>query len=127
MALIKIDNETTFMQETGRELSRGSYLQMFDILKDEHNNKLLNIWKSYQIIYSEDILSYFELYVVQEDDWWENISYRVYGSEEYWWIIALTNKIENPFETLEPGEKLFILRFEYLNTIISDIRRIRDL
>ena len=31
------------------------------------------------------------------------ISYRVYGTEYYWWIICIVNKIENPLEDMEEG------------------------
>ncbi len=31
------------------------------------------------------------------------ISYRIYGTELYWWIICLVNQIENPLEDIEEG------------------------
>ena len=31
------------------------------------------------------------------------ISYRLYDTEEYWWIICLVNKIENPLEDIVEG------------------------
>lgn len=127
MALITLKN-TSFSQETGRELDSTSFLQMFDILKDEKNQtKMLNIWKSYKILYSEDMLCYFELYVVKENDWWENISYEKYGTVDYWWVVAMFNQTENPFEALVPGEKLYILRSEYLQLVLNDLRAIREL
>jgi len=31
------------------------------------------------------------------------ISYKVYGTVEFWWIILLVNSIDNPFVDLEEG------------------------
>ena len=31
------------------------------------------------------------------------ISYRIYGTEKYWWLICLVNKIENPLEDMVEG------------------------
>lgn len=31
------------------------------------------------------------------------ISYRVYGNVGFWWVILVVNKIENPFDELQPG------------------------
>ena len=31
------------------------------------------------------------------------ISYRVYGTERYWWIICLVNEIEDPFTDITEG------------------------
>lgn len=36
------------------------------------------------------------------------ISYRLYDTEEYWWIICLVNKIENPLEDIVEGTILQI-------------------
>lgn len=105
MALVKIKN-SSFFKETGKTIKNTSFLQMFDVLKDNSNNtKMLNIWKSYKILHSEDLLCYFELYVVKENDWFENISYEKYETTDYWWVIAMFNQIENPFETLIPRWK----------------------
>lgn len=127
MALIKLKN-SSFSNETGRSLSNKSYIQMFNILKDiSNNNKMLNIWKSYKILHSEEMLCYFELYVVKDNDWFDNISYEKYETPDYWWIVAMFNNVENPFETLEPGQKLYILKKEYIQTVINDMKAIREL
>lgn len=89
--------------------------------------KLLNIWRSYKILYSDELLCYFDLYVVKENDWWENISYHVYNTVEYWWVIAMFNRAENPFEALVPGEKIYILKQEYLQIVLNDLKKIREL
>jgi hypothetical protein len=35
------------------------------------------------------------------------LAYRYYGDEEYWWVIALANRIQDPF-ALTPGTRLRI-------------------
>jgi len=37
------------------------------------------------------------------------------------------NKTENPFEALVPGEKLYILKQEYLQIVLNDLKKIREL
>lgn len=36
----------------------------------------------------------------------DNISYNMYGTERYWWIICLVNGIMNPFDELVIGTVL---------------------
>jgi hypothetical protein len=36
------------------------------------------------------------------------ISYKVYGTEEYWWLILRFNRIIDPFTELETGDLLYI-------------------
>jgi hypothetical protein len=36
------------------------------------------------------------------------ISYSVYGTVDYWWIICYVNQIQNPFTDLVPGTVLTI-------------------
>ncbi len=36
------------------------------------------------------------------------VSEKMYGSIEFWWIIALVNEIEDPFTDVTPGDLLLI-------------------
>lgn len=46
------------------------------------------------------------------------ISYKVYGSVQFWWVICLVNEIGDPFSEIEPGmvltipSKLDIINFQ---------------
>lgn len=84
----------------------NSFINAFDILNTEKNEKMLNIFKNFTIN-DVDNLSIFGHYTVKENGWWDQISYEVYGSPFYWWILALFNKVENPFESLYPRKKHF--------------------
>ncbi|HSH50599.1 MAG TPA: hypothetical protein VK982_02645, partial [Bacteroidales bacterium] len=67
--------------EYPRSLATSSMLRMYNVLQDWDDTKFLNIFKSFEvnnkILEKQDI---FDLYVVDEDDWWDNISYRFYGT-----------------------------------------------
>lgn len=47
--------------------------------------------------------------VTGEDDMRpDNISNKVYGTVEFWWVILLVNDINNPFTDIDPGTVLTI-------------------
>jgi len=50
-------------------------------------------------------------YIIADGERAEQISQRVYGSTEYWWIIYHVNRIENP-----------VVDWPYPNSILDDIR-----
>jgi len=115
----------TFYERTGKRLGNTSQVQLFSILKDKRNNvDFINIFKSYKL--NEDLKKSFsyDLYEVQNDDWWENISFKYYGTPDLWWIIALVNEVMNPFEHLEDGMNLYILKPAYLYQMLKEIRNI---
>ena len=120
--------KSTFFEETSIKLKNSSFLNMFDLLKDSKtNDKFLNIWKNFSAIKNFSKLNVFDIYTVKDEDWWDQISFNVYGTPYFWWVIAALNDIENPFETLEPGQKLMIVKVDYIPTIMKDIKRIREL
>lgn len=51
-----------------------------------------------------------------------SISYDIYGTQDLWWLIILTNKIINPVDIITPGTNLKIIKPEYVNEIIAAIR-----
>jgi hypothetical protein len=126
MAVTKIDQ--TFFEETGNRLSSVSYLKLFNMLQDSDNTKYLNIWKSFTL--NEDVTDdtvFYETYEVSNDDWWDNIAYYYYESPGLWWIIAMMNDIVNPFEELEPGSNIKILKDRYLYQLIKEMESISEL
>lgn len=115
-----------FYEVTGRRLSNSSILKLFNIVMDRINETTyLNIFNSYSI--NEDAINdayFYEVYIVEENDWWENIAYKQYENPQLWWIIAMVNNINNPFEELSPGDRLKIIRKEYLYNILKEISEI---
>lgn len=59
--------------------------------------------------YGPDILDGVETFehIYQAGERLDAISYRYYGDEDYWWIIALANRISDPF-VIPAGRRLRI-------------------
>lgn len=120
--------DKTFYEETGRRLRNTSQLKLFNMLKDAEGNKFMNIFRSF--VLNEEILSdavFFDTYEVTNEDWWENISYKYYGTPYLWWIVAIVNDIVNPFEELVEGTNIKILRKQYIYVLLTDIEEIAGL
>uniref|UniRef100_A0A6M3K7I7 Putative baseplate n=1 Tax=viral metagenome TaxID=1070528 RepID=A0A6M3K7I7_9ZZZZ len=126
-SIITLDE--TFYEASNRRLSNISQLRLMNVLQDLSDNvKFLNIFRSYSLNESAtaDIVFY-DLYSVDNDDWWDNISYKFYGNPNLWWLVAIMNNTVNPFEELEEGTEIKILRKQYLYTVLSDMENISDL
>ena len=122
--MIKNTN-SKFNEETGIRLSSVSQLRLFNILKDWDETKFLNIWRAYDLnTEGLERMSMFIHHKVDDNDWWDSISKTYYGSENLWWVIALFNEVNNPFEELEAGKTINILKENYLYTLMKEIRSI---
>jgi len=115
---------STLSQEINMTVAASSQLTMFNVLSEiESNTKLLNIWRSYTIRNGvKDSIVYFDTYVVESSDWWENISARIYGTVNYWWTIALVNNITNPFDELITGQQIRYLKPKYLYQLLKEVK-----
>ena len=121
--------DSTYYDETGKRLDNTSFLNLFNILLDtDRSTKFLNIFKSYVI--NDDVTTdivFYDSYEVEAPAYWDSISFDVYGTPQLWWILALMNDITNPFEELEAGENIKILRPDYLYVLMKDIDKIKEL
>lgn len=117
-----------FYNLTGQRLNNTTHLKMFNILKDlETNEYVQNIFNAYLLndgIFGQN--TYFEYYEVEEEDWWDNISYAVYGTPNLWWVIAIINKVVNPFEFLNQGDAIIILKSEYIYDFLKEVKNIGE-
>jgi hypothetical protein len=118
----------TFFELTGVEKNTYSFLRLFNTLLDEdRETKFLNIFRSY--IANEDIfsdISFFQTYEVSNGEYWDNVSYNLYNTPFLWWVIALLNNIANPFEELEDGDILNVLREDYVYQLTADLEKIAE-
>jgi len=128
MATVKVLDET-FYEAAGRRLNNISQLRLMNILQDREDSiKFMNIFRSYSINTSiESKTVFYDMYSVDNDDWWDTISYKFYDTPLLWWIVAIMNNVVNPFEELVEGTEIKILRKEYLYNILSDIENIAEL
>lgn len=118
----------SFSDITGISLGNISQLRLFKILKDWDGTDFWNIWRTYSL--NPDALEKsleYEIYQVQEEDWWENISYKLYGTVNFWWLLCLINGVNNPFEELIPGTSIKIINSTYLYQLIKEIKAVSTL
>lgn len=120
--------EKSFDELTGVDKNKFSFLRLFNTLLDEdRETKFLNIFRSY--IIDENSLrniSFYESYEVSNGEYWDNVSFNLYGTPYLWWVIALLNNIVNPFEELTDGDELTVLRDDYVYQLISDLEKIAE-
>ena len=83
-----------------------------------------NIFVKYKLV--EELtgnVRFFDLYTVKENDRWDLISNRVYGTDKLWWVIAMFNKIHDPFQELHTEDTLKIIKPIHLQEILIALRR----
>lgn len=125
MAVNNIDK--TFNEVSEYKLKNTSLLNMFNIL-EEDNNYFLNLFRSYTVY--NDIKSdivFYDTYEISNNDFWENISYDIYQTVYLWWIICLINDVINPFEEIDDGKNIKVLRYVYIPYLIREIKNLADL
>lgn len=111
-----------FYDVTGTRLPVTSQLNGMNILQDVDKTKFLNIFKFFTIDDNvKNNTSMYYVYEVEHNEWFEYIAHKVYGNVYLWWIVALMNDIINPFEELEPGTLLKILKKEYITQVLRDL------
>ena len=127
MAIKVIDKK--FRVLTGQVLPVTSRLRMFNILQEtETNEYFMNIFRNYKIAdYVKGNNVYFELYTCEEEDWWDNISYKYYNTEKLWWLVCEMNDITNPYEEMDEGLQVKVLKETYLYNIFKTISEIARL
>ena len=120
--------DQSFSELTGNEKNKFSFLRLFNTLLDEdRETKFLNIFRSYVI--DQDSLrdiSFYESYEISNGEYWDNISFNLYNTPFLWWVIALLNNVTNPFEEIEDGGELNVLRDDYVYQLISDLEKIAE-
>jgi len=109
-------------------LSNNSRLHMFNIIKDDDTGYYFNIFKNYTMPDSlKNNTRLYNVYVVDNDDWWDNISAHWYDTSELWWLVCFTNDVVNPFEDIYPGKILKIFNKNYFNIIMNELKEIYKL
>lgn len=117
------------LEDFDRDLPISSNLRLYSVLHDtEDSEDFLNVFRSYAVaeeVYNNE--SVFDYYTVEEEDWLDNISAQFYGTPFLWWVVAIFNDITNPYEELEAGKVLRILKNNNIYTIFDDITEIESL
>jgi len=113
---------------TGHRLGTTSQLKLFNLLEDHDGTKFINIFRAFAINtkLSEDAV-YYNSYEVDNNDWWDNISNKYYDTPYLWWVICIFNNIVNPFEELNPGDSIKVLKSEFLYQFLKDLEYMSSL
>jgi len=118
-----------FVDITNQRLSVSSRLNLYNILRTTENNTyFINIFRNFTI---SDIVKnnniYFNIYYAEDEDWWDNISYKYYGTEVLWYLVCEMNNVVNPFEEIEQGQQIKVLKEGYLYNVFKNLKNIFQL
>ena len=120
--------DKSFSDLTGNDKATFSMLRLFNILLDSDRiTTFLNIFRSYLI--NDDVftnVAFFNTYEVSNGEYWDNISWEIYETPYLWWVIALINNTVNPFEDLEDGQIINVLREDYVYTLTKDLEKVAE-
>jgi len=88
-----------------------NYFDNLDIIVYE-NTPLKDLFKRYKIV-EADILNYLKEYFLQPEETFEEVSFRLYGSNDYWWVIALVNETFDPLFDCPLDNESLIRKVQY--------------
>lgn len=122
MSIKKSDKK--FYELTGQRLKNFSRLNSYNVFRiTETNQHFFNHFKFLEITREvKDDNRYFDLYVALENDWWDNISHQYYGTPQYWYMLCDLNDVVNPYEDLEAGQKIKVLKETYFYDLLKNMR-----
>jgi hypothetical protein len=103
-------------------LSLYRYENFFNIYQDKDQTKFYNLLRSINIFPAQDS-SVEDIYYVEPNDTWINISYKYYNTVYLWWLVCEYNRITNPLEMPELGTKLKLLKSQYVWPIITELNK----
>ena len=105
-------------------LDETRYENIFKLAKSD-KFFFFNIIKKLSI--PDDIQS--EVYIemrVNSKQPWTTLSNTIYGNQNLWWLICLVNNIFNPIDNPELGAVYKIIRPDYVNPILAEIKRLTN-
>lgn len=127
MAIRKI--KRNYRSIAGQRLPLSARLNLFNILRETKDDTyFLNIFRNFTMadkVKNNNV--YFNIYLAEEEDWWDNIAYKYYGTERLWWLVCSMNNVVNPFEEIEPGQQIKVLKEGFLFNVYKNITEISRL
>lgn len=95
--------------------------------------KYSNIFKSYTtyegepfyslnrtvIFPNDDTLEIYDKYYIQDNTPWTILSYQLYGTIDYWWVLCALNKGQVFYA--EEGKEILIIKKDYIEEVTSKI------
>ena len=71
-------------------------------------------------------VAFYNTYEVANGEFWDNVSFNLYETPFLWWILSLLNNVVNPFEELDDGEIINVLREDYIYQLTQDLEKIAE-
>ena len=106
------------------KLSQNNFANIFNVV-NKGKKSYFNLCKNIKFNNIDSInSSYYSMYLVLDNDCWTNISYKMYGTIELWWLIAKFNNVKNPFTELTAGSYIKIPGDEIKDIVLSRIREL---
>ena len=98
------------------------YENIFKVAKDD-KFFFYNIIKKISIPDELQSGIYYELRINSNKPW-TTLAHEVYGTQELWWLICLINKVYNPINNPELGAVYKIIKPDYVNPILIEIKKL---
>ena len=118
----------SFLELTSKRLPTSSRLRLANILKDEDNERFLNFFRSFILVDSvKERVSFYHTHNAEADEWWDNISYKYYDTTALWWLVCFMNDTVNPYEEIDEGQQIKVLRRDYLYIVFKNLGEIAEL
>jgi len=91
---------------------------------------VIDIWNAYTITEEFKLNTIASsVYLVEARDTWSTIAQKIYSDRRLWWVVALYNDVEDPFQLYYEYEidskitSLQIMNSEYIPTLLREIER----
>ena len=114
------------IEEIEDPLKNESLLNLFNVYDEPKlgdNYKTFSINRTINFQGIDNISrSVTQRYEVSRGDAWSSIAYKVYGTEELWWLVCKVNGIINPTVSPVEGEFINVLNPELVGSILNDIK-----
>lgn len=107
--ITKISNITNFNIE--------NYVSVFT---NKDNYQVLNLMETVKIPQNINPI-YYEIYTPTNNESFQTISYKYYGTIKLWWLICATNFIFNITEGARGGIPIKIIKPLYVQTILNQL------
>ena len=118
MKIIDLNKKHNDIDELSN-LSDNRYENIFN-MGTNNNYFFYNIIKT--IKFPEELdSSIFDYKIINQKLPYTAVSYNVYGTQNLWWLILLSNNITNPVDVIIPGTRLKIIKSKFVKDIINTI------
>tara|TARA_X000001382_G_C3168493_1_gene178694 strand:+ start:358 stop:732 length:375 start_codon:yes stop_codon:yes gene_type:complete len=118
MKIIDLNKKHNDIDELSN-LSDNRYENIFN-MGTNNNYFFYNIIKT--IKFPEELdSSIFDYKIINQTLPYTAVSYNVYGTQNLWWLILLSNNITNPVDVITPGTRLKIIKSKFVKDIINTI------